>query len=84
MEKINLKNGRVHEVVTDQGTIQTEIVVNASGLWGREVGKLVGLSLPVVPMAHLYLMTLPIEGVDHTRRPCATPTCWSTGEWADL
>ena len=61
VEKINLKNGRAHEVVTDQGTIQTEIVVNASGLWGR-VGKLVGLSLPVVPMAHLYLMTLPIEG----------------------
>ena len=69
VEKINLKNGRVHEVVTDQGTVQTEIVVNASGLWGREVGKLVGLSLPVVPMAHLYLMTLPIEGVNHS-----TPT----------
>jgi glycine cleavage system T protein len=69
VEKINLKNGRVHEVVTDRGTVQTEIVVNASGLWGREVGKLVGLSLPVIPMAHLYLMTLPIEGVDRT-----TPT----------
>jgi 4-methylaminobutanoate oxidase (formaldehyde-forming) len=69
VEKINLKNGRVHEVVTDQGTIQTEVVVNASGLWGREVGRLVGLSLPVIPMAHLYLMTLPIEGVDHN-----TPT----------
>src|ERR1044072_7467981 len=65
VEKINLKNGRVHEIVTDQGTIQTEIVVNASGLWGREVGKFVGLNLPVTPMAHLYLMTLPIEGVDH-------------------
>ena len=36
VEKINLKNGRVHEVVTDQGTVQTEVVVNASGLWGRE------------------------------------------------
>ena len=60
-------------MVTDQGTIQTEIVVNAaSGFMGTRVGKLVGLSLPVVPMAHLYLMTLPIEGVDHTRRPCAT------------
>ena len=65
VEKITLKHGRVHEVVTDRGTIQTETVVNASGLWGREVGKLVGLNLPVVPMAHLYLMTLPIEGVNH-------------------
>jgi 4-methylaminobutanoate oxidase (formaldehyde-forming) len=65
VEKINLKNGRVHEVVTDQGVVQTEIVVNAAGMWGREVGKLVGLNLPVTPMAHLYLMTLPIEGVTH-------------------
>ncbi len=69
VQKINLKDGRVSEVVTDKGTITTEIVVNASGLWGREVGKMVGLSLPVIPMAHLYLMTMPIEGVDRT-----TPT----------
>ncbi|MDD2920668.1 MAG: FAD-dependent oxidoreductase [Anaerolineales bacterium] len=60
---INLKNGKVHEVVTDKGTIKTEVVVNASGMWGREIGKMVGLSLPVIPMAHLYIMTKPIEGV---------------------
>jgi glycine/D-amino acid oxidase-like deaminating enzyme len=63
VEKINLKNGRVSEVVTDKGAIKTEVVVNASGMWGREVGKMVGLNLPVVPMAHLYIMTKPIEGV---------------------
>ncbi|GAB4503576.1 MAG: FAD-dependent oxidoreductase [Anaerolineales bacterium] len=65
VEKINLKNGRVHEVVTDRGAIQTEIVVNAAGQWGKEVGKMVGLNLPVVPMAHLYIITKPIEGVEH-------------------
>ena len=32
---------------------------------GREVGKMVGLNLPVVPMAHLYIITKPIEGVKH-------------------
>ena len=63
VEKINLEDGCVSEVVTDKGTIKTEIVVNASGMWGREVGKMVGLNLPVVPMAHLYIMTKPIEGV---------------------
>jgi glycine cleavage system T protein len=63
VEKINLKNGRVSEVVTDKGAIKTEVVVNASGMWGREVGRMVGLNLPVVPMAHLYIMTKPIEGV---------------------
>jgi glycine cleavage system T protein len=65
VEKINLKNGRVHDVVTNLGTIETEVVVNAAGQWGGEVGKMVGLSLPVVPMAHLYIITKPIEGVGH-------------------
>jgi glycine cleavage system T protein len=65
VEGINLKDGRVCEVVTDKGMIKTEIVVNASGMWGREVGKMVGLNLPVVPMAHLYIMTKPIQGVTH-------------------
>ncbi len=65
VEGINLKNGRVSEVVTDQGTIKTEIVVNAAGQWGKEVARMVGLNLPVVPMAHLYAITKPIEGVGH-------------------
>jgi len=65
VERINLKDGRVHEVVTDKGTVKTEIVVNAAGQWGGEVGKMVGLYLPVVPMAHLYAITKPIEGVRH-------------------
>ena len=46
VERINLKDGRVCEVVTDKGTIKTEVVVNASGMWGREVGKMVGLNCP--------------------------------------
>ena len=65
VEKINIKNGRVSEVVTDKGTIKTEIVVNAAGQWGGEVGKMVGLNLPVVPMAHLYAITKPLDGVGH-------------------
>ncbi len=65
VEAIHLKDGRISEVVTNRGTIRTEIVVNAAGQWGGEVGKLVGLTLPVVPMAHLYIITKPIDGVGH-------------------
>jgi len=65
VESIRLKNGRVSKVVTNLGTIQTEIVINAAGQWGGEVGKMVGLTLPVVPMAHLYIITKPIPGVGH-------------------
>ena len=45
------------DVVTPAGTIHAEIVVNAGGLWAREVGHLAGLNLPVQPMEHHYLIT---------------------------
>src|SRR4029077_14780740 len=45
------------EVVTDKGTLIAEHVVNAAGLWAREVGQMVGLDLPVVAMEHHYLLT---------------------------
>ena len=45
------------EVVTEQGSIVAEHVVNAGGLWAREVGRMVGLELPVLAMEHQYLIT---------------------------
>jgi dimethylglycine dehydrogenase len=44
-------------VVTDRGTIVAEHVVNAGGLWAREVGLMAGVDLPVVAMEHHYLLT---------------------------
>jgi 4-methylaminobutanoate oxidase (formaldehyde-forming) len=62
---IRLKDGRVDEVVTDQGTIRCEVVVNAAGQWGAEIGRMVGITLPVIPFAHLYLISKPVEGLAH-------------------
>ncbi len=62
---IHVTNGRVEEVVTARGSIRAEVVVNAAGQWGGQIGRMVGVTLPVVPMAHLYLITKPIEGVQH-------------------
>ncbi|MEM8654601.1 MAG: FAD-binding oxidoreductase, partial [Pseudomonadota bacterium] len=45
------------DVVTDKGTIHAEHVVNAGGLWAREVGRMVGLELPILAMEHMYLLT---------------------------
>ena len=45
------------DVVTDKGTINAEHVVNAAGLWAREVGRMTGLELPVLAMEHMYLIT---------------------------
>ncbi len=41
----------------EQREIKAEHVVNAGGLWAREVGRMVGLELPVLAMEHMYLMT---------------------------
>lgn len=45
------------DVVTEHGTIRAEHVVNAGGLWAREVGRMVGLELPILAMEHQYLVT---------------------------
>jgi dimethylglycine dehydrogenase len=45
------------DVVTDKGTIIAEHVVNCGGLWAREIGRLVGIELPVLAMSHHYLLT---------------------------
>ncbi|ESY32663.1 FAD-dependent oxidoreductase [Mesorhizobium sp. LNJC391B00] len=44
-------------VVTNKGEVVAEHVVNAGGLWAREVGRMVGLELPVLAMEHMYLIT---------------------------
>jgi dimethylglycine dehydrogenase len=44
-------------VVTDKGNIQCEHIVNAAGLWAREVGAMAGVHVPIVPMEHHYLLT---------------------------
>ncbi|MEO0390944.1 MAG: FAD-dependent oxidoreductase [Pseudomonadota bacterium] len=55
------------EVVTEKGTIQTEHVVNAAGLWAKQVGRMAGIELPVSPLNHHYLIsdTIPeLEEID--------------------
>lgn len=45
------------DVITDKGRIHAQHVVNCAGLWAREIGHLVGLTLPVLAMEHHYLLT---------------------------
>jgi dimethylglycine dehydrogenase len=51
-------------VTTPVGTLNAEILINAAGLWAREVGKLAGIVLPVQPMEHHYLITEPIPEIE--------------------
>ena len=53
----NLRPDGSWEVVTEQGTIIAEHLVNAAGLWAREVGAMAGVYLPLHPMEHQYFAT---------------------------
>jgi dimethylglycine dehydrogenase len=54
------------DVITDKGEIHAEHIVNAGGLWAREVGRMIGLELPVLGMEHMYLVTENMDEVaDH-------------------
>jgi sarcosine dehydrogenase len=58
-----IKNGRVEAVVTDRGKVRCEVLVNASGMWSREVGRKMGVNVPLVPFQHQYLVTEAIDGL---------------------
>src|ERR687887_1390077 len=61
---IDAERGRVRGVVTGDGErIRTEVVVNAGGIYAHEIGGLAGITVPVIPMAHQFLITKPLEGV---------------------
>ena len=55
-------------IKTDKGNIKTEVVINAAGLWGREVGKMAGLDLPLLPAEHQYFVTETIPEIESIGR----------------
>jgi len=63
--------GEVAKVVTDHGSLITETVINAAGMWARQVGAMVGVSLPMTPLVHQHLTTRPISNLQLPRNtPC--------------
>jgi dimethylglycine dehydrogenase len=71
-----IRNNPVHDLTqrsdgswnvhTEHGVINAEVVVNAGGLWARELGRMVGIELPLLPMEHQYVITEELqEIIDH-------------------
>lgn len=68
VEELRQRNDGSWDVITDQGSIHAEHVVNAGGLWAKQVGRMVGLDLPLSPLEHHYLLTddIPqVAALDH-------------------
>ena len=66
------KDGAVTGVMTGQGNIEAEYVVNCAGMWARQLGELAGVSIPLQAAEHYYLLTEPIAEVGRDW------PCWRT------
>ena len=61
--KITRENGKVTGVVTDQGAIQADFVVNCGGMWAREISQPIGVNVPLHAAEHFYVVTEPIDNL---------------------
>jgi len=64
---VSSAGGRVTGVVTSAGHVPADVVVSACGFWGPRVGRLVGLTVPLLPMAHQYARTGQVPGLVNDR-----------------
>jgi len=62
VQAIESKDGRVTGVKTDQGSIKAEYVVLCGGMWTRELGLSCGVTIPLYPVEHHYVVTEPLAG----------------------
>jgi dimethylglycine dehydrogenase len=62
--ELNQRADGYWDVVTEKGTITAEHVVNAAGLWAKQVARMVGWEAPVSPLAHHYLITESIPALE--------------------
>ena len=66
VETILTKNGRVHGVRVNGQDVECEYVVLATGMWSRQIGEKIGVSIPLYPAEHFYVITEPIEKLSPT------------------
>ncbi len=71
------EKGRVKGVVTPEGRIAADVVVNCAGMWGRAVGRMAGVHLPLQACEHFYIVTEPSDEV-----PSGLPVLRVTDECA--
>ncbi|MFD1213125.1 FAD-dependent oxidoreductase [Arthrobacter sp. GCM10027362] len=58
---IEQANGRATGVRTPDGTVPADIVVCCAGFWGPKIGAMVGMAVPLLPLAHQYVKTTPVD-----------------------
>ena len=56
----DIRDGRVHGVLTDRGIVQCERVLICAGIWGPQVGDMAGVPIPLIAVQHQLVWTDPI------------------------
>ena len=72
--ELKVTNGNISGVVTEQGEIETDTVVLATGMWTRHLAAQIGVNVPLQACEHFYIVTEPIEGME-----IGTPTLRDPG-----
>jgi len=65
---IEVRDGRVRGVRTEQGDVAAEVVVDAGGMFAAEIARMAGVRVPLIPMSHQYLVTQPHDEVREARQ----------------
>jgi len=63
VEKIIVKNRKIAGIKVNNQVIECEYIVLATGMWSRQIGEELGVSIPLYPAEHFYVITEPIEGL---------------------
>ena len=66
VDEILTKNGKIEGVKVNGQKIECEYIVLASGMWSRQIGEKAGVSIPLYPAEHFYIITEPIENLSKT------------------
>src|SRR5262249_1024586 len=74
---VRVAKGRVLGVTTTAGAVAAEVVVNCAGMWGREVGRMAGVHLPLQACEHFYIVSEPSADI-----PLGLPVLRVTDECA--
>ena len=67
VERLEIRDGKVVGVVTDQGTIATNQVLLAGGMWSHLFAKAHGVTVPLHAAEHFYIVTEPVDGLPSTQ-----------------
>jgi dimethylglycine oxidase len=70
---IEVKDGHVSAVETDRGSIETELVLSCAGMWGPRIGRMVGMTVPLVPMQHQFVWTTQVPELAGETREIVHP-----------